>query len=492
MKLWIPISRSIVIFLSLILLTNSITKPSGFIPRWEENGRIIKFPHSEKVFKPKWIELKAVVDSGKGIYLVLPRTGLSNIRVKLNGETIWQSGDENHHSRMWTQTFVVTLDPKESESIISIESYVLYDFRINWPPYITRHPWTKVFLSNLVFSELSLAFFGFALVLAFLVFRISSYTEDVLGNTALGISMIIAAFLMLDYSYLGLFVSARAFLIMRKVFYSLSYLSILGFFYSMERVMLKVRVPRRTFALLLAFSLLPMVVPGIGLSRLFTLLMSPVLALIALKVLVDVIRYGKYYLVGPVTFLTASVTYTVVAIWRFPNPSLLNFGIACLMFATIEHLYREFRVLSRTAIITKEKSLVDPLTDAFNRRVFEEIPRDLKGSLVFLDLDNFKAFNDTYGHEKGDEILKEFSKTVESRLRKGDLFIRYGGDEFVLILSNCDVEKAKEIAEEIMEKFKEKTGLSFSYGISHFKGDLTSSIREADKKMYYMKKVRGG
>ena len=158
------------------------------------------------------------------------------------------------------------------------------------------------------------------------------------------------------------------------------------------------------------------------------------------------------------------------------------------MFVVIEHLYSEYKNLTTTVLLAREKSLIDPLTGAFNRRVFNEIPSNLSGSFVFIDLDGFKAFNDTYGHERGDEVLKSFANIVMNRLRKDDIFIRYGGDEFVVILNGCDSDKAVEIMEEIKRNFEDSVGLSFSYGISKFNGNLVESIKIADRKMYEMKR----
>ena len=101
----------------------------------------------------------------------------------------------------------------------------------------------------------------------------------------------------------------------------------------------------------------------------------------------------------------------------------------------------------------------DPLTDLVNQRVFwdlieHEVGRSEayghKFALLVIDLDNFKAVNDTHGHAMGDELLRAFATTVQGLLRKGDVLARYGGDEFVVLMSEIEGEEVVELAEEIV------------------------------------------
>ena len=489
MRLWLSVIRASVLFLALLLLISYVATPSGFIPMWTVNGREIRFPYSVKTSSPRWIEMDAVLNGKGKEFLVLPRMGLSNIEVFLNGNMIWQAGDERHHSRMWTHTFVVPIELKMGKNTVSVRSYILYDVKINWPPYFSSSPWMRVFLSNLIFSQLPIMFFGMAIVLGVLMIRISSQTSDPKGNLLFGISVIIVGTFMLDYSYIGLFMNGGFFLFVRRIYYSLSYFAVASYFCSVRRVILGKKISKKLFTSLIALSISPIVIPDFKAARMSAIISSPLMTVLSVYVLIEIIsNREKAKFVAPFTFLTLSIFYSTVSVWWFPNPGILSSGVACSMLVIMEYIYGGYKDLNNIAIAAWRESLIDPLTGAFNRKIFRKIPSNMKGSLVFIDLNDFKFFNDTYGHEKGDEILKKFADVVMNRLRSDDIFIRYGGDEFIIILTGCDSKIAVRIMEEIRRNFESATGLDFSYGISDFRGNLEESIKSADRRMYEMKR----
>jgi diguanylate cyclase (GGDEF)-like protein len=78
-------------------------------------------------------------------------------------------------------------------------------------------------------------------------------------------------------------------------------------------------------------------------------------------------------------------------------------------------------------------------------------------SLLLIDLDHFKIINDKYGHQAGDIVLKEFAQTIKGQLRNYDLFGRYGGEEFIILLPDTDLDTAHEIAERLRDKTEHST-----------------------------------
>lgn len=126
--------------------------------------------------------------------------------------------------------------------------------------------------------------------------------------------------------------------------------------------------------------------------------------------------------------------------------------LSCILSVCLENTLN-FELLRRT-------SLIDTLTGVNNRRFFdqrvnEEIDRVMRSgeclSCLFLDIDHFKAINDTHGHQIGDQVLVEVAQTIRSMLRSNDVLARYGGEEFVALLAVGSEQKAIEVAERIRQ-----------------------------------------
>jgi diguanylate cyclase (GGDEF)-like protein len=145
----------------------------------------------------------------------------------------------------------------------------------------------------------------------------------------------------------------------------------------------------------------------------------------------------------------------------------------------------------------------DSLTGIHNRHMFTELfSKELsqlkrqatKLSLMMIDLDHFKQVNDTYGHNIGDMVLKQFSALVIASVREADLFARWGGEEFVLLLRNAGCDEAYGVSEKIhsllkIELFEGVGRVTCSIGITEILSDdtLSCAIGRADNAMYAAK-----
>jgi len=154
-------------------------------------------------------------------------------------------------------------------------------------------------------------------------------------------------------------------------------------------------------------------------------------------------------------------------------------------------------------------SITDGLTDIYNHRHFqdrlseemERVQRSKDGvlSLLILDIDDFKRFNDTYGHQCGDMVLKQLAGVLKKCVRSIDILARYGGEEFAVILPNTHAKDAETVARRICDTIR-STPFSFGSGISvkvtvsigvgaigRGQGDKSELVRRADSALYAAK-----
>lgn len=148
----------------------------------------------------------------------------------------------------------------------------------------------------------------------------------------------------------------------------------------------------------------------------------------------------------------------------------------------------------------------DPLTSLLNRRgveeklIYEKDRMERSGktfSLILCDIDYFKKINDKYGHDGGDYILTQIAKTIEKQSRKQDVVCRWGGEEFLLLLPETELEGAASLAEKIRKQMEvniqifksQKIHITLSLGVACMAGfgNVDDCIKKADLRLYAAK-----
>jgi diguanylate cyclase (GGDEF)-like protein len=170
---------------------------------------------------------------------------------------------------------------------------------------------------------------------------------------------------------------------------------------------------------------------------------------------------------------------------------MIPLGTISLIMLASEKLRLDLEFISRH----------DGLTQCLNKNAaIEELKREIAHStrhgntlsIMLLDLDNFKDINDTHGHLEGDKILVDFSTQVKTSLRGSDLLTRFGGDEFMAILPDTDLEQALLIANRFHEAAEKSHPIawSVSIGVSEWLGkddSMDALLTRADQALYKAK-----
>ncbi|AHK19789.1 GGDEF domain-containing protein [Yersinia similis] len=186
---------------------------------------------------------------------------------------------------------------------------------------------------------------------------------------------------------------------------------------------------------------------------------------------------------------------------------LIGFSLHHLMLRRTDNFTRKLvDHLSNEREKFSDLSMIDPLTSLYNRRGLESKLETLLSQspgnhyVLLLDIDHFKAYNDNYGHTMGDQALVRVSAAIRDAVRSRDIVVRYGGEEFLVLLTHVSEEYASQLAERVRQRVlgldiphvfnhKVSTTVTLSAGISPLQAyDLAASLKAADEALYRAKK----
>ena len=185
--------------------------------------------------------------------------------------------------------------------------------------------------------------------------------------------------------------------------------------------------------------------------------------------------------------------------------SLIYKSLWAILFISLIYFYRYYELTKYNRKLEK-LSETDSLTNLDNRMKIDsmlEFQHKLSQryntlfGIIILDIDHFKDVNDTYGHQVGDDVLKQFSKILKGSIRDTDSLGRWGGEEFLIICPNTDAAALKKMAENLREKIEthdfsnDIQRLTASFGITCYNGeqDVVTLLKEADAALYSAKKL---
>ncbi|MEW6262911.1 MAG: diguanylate cyclase [Thermodesulfobacteriota bacterium] len=229
-------------------------------------------------------------------------------------------------------------------------------------------------------------------------------------------------------------------------------------------------------------------------------------------------RPARFFLLGWTSISIGTVAYVFQGLGLLP--ATVYASSALLMGAALDSILLAFALADRISVLREEKealrereyrylklSLTDSLTGLFNQRYLMNIlPAEIEKanrleqplSLIMIDLDDFKLYNDAHGHLEGDQVLVEAARSIREGVRDKDAGCRYGGEEFTVVLPGASEANAVQVAERIRQGFAARTfrpekdrrlNMTMSLGLTQFHpGDNAHSlIKRADQALYEAK-----
>lgn len=212
-----------------------------------------------------------------------------------------------------------------------------------------------------------------------------------------------------------------------------------------------------------------------------------------------------FYLLKPYpgivyTFLVLILTAPIL----FQQSTTLSLGMILVPLGiTVIFAFIFSKEMDHQSCLLKEQAMKDPLTGSGNRRALSEKLEQLialyqrsgnKVALLLIDIDHFKAINDSYGHNIGDHFLKEITRIFKTRIRISDSLYRFGGEEFIVLAENTDIKEALILAEKLrstLQNYKiiSKKVVTVSIGVAELKPDETDEqwIKRADLALFVAK-----
>ena len=231
--------------------------------------------------------------------------------------------------------------------------------------------------------------------------------------------------------------------------------------------------------------------------------------LLVLMIMLAGLRLGAVLGVGYLIVMVAVQTLQPDFAYQYPLSSQVRLLVASAFLVLLLLIAEWIHLQSYVAIkMTVEKhqrnSLTDPLTTLVNRAGLE---RSLSlwtdpyqpAAVALIDIDHFKQINDQYGHAIGDKALATVAKVLRNNLKQNDIVCRWGGEEFVVIFEQLNLQQAAEVVDQLRELLADRTfnlegeelKLHFSAGVATFAGSkgFTGALQQADARVYQAKRA---
>ena len=478
----------------------------GRVQAWRsldgDSSEPVDLPLLIKPDKTETYEFMTVLGPLEGQSLCFAGLDVNALSARFNGREIYRLGDrEIPTGNLWNSMIVIPLpdsDEAENELVLTLTG----NFYIS----MTRAPWLEnwaraVMVSALhrtIYHDLIILFMGAALLSG--IFSLLNGIwgkEGKPGDILFGLACLAIAVYGLEFTYRATSGPWPFYNVLKRIALSCGFLGSYLYLLSIDyRCNNKVRIGRFFFIPSVCSLILFFAVPDLPLLfRIFPYLNIALILQFVLTATMVIRAKSSHplYLIPIFLIILSLVHVTFILAFKPGRPLVLPYAIVLSASMFGLQFARERHNLAQERDRLKKTYNKDALTEAFNRHVLNDLNLEAFSMAVFMDLDNFKYYNDQYGHDRGDDLLRDFVRSAEETLRQGDILIRFGGDEFLILFRDADEKEAASITERIRLKFMQETGddkIDLSYGISPVNAKGVFDMDDLDGKMYAMKNRR--
>ena len=445
------------------------------------------------------VVLRRLLPPTAGESLVITGLNTTGLTATVDGKTVRRIGDHEHATaNIWNAMVVVPLDDSgRDDRLLELKisgHQVLGLYRI---PFVEESGRAQRRLSvhRVFYNSMVVFFMGASVMIGALLIGFSLLRRPRrLDGLLLGLSGLFIAFYATDYTFrysMGVFPLYTA---LKRIVIALGYLGSFSFLAGLDfQANSRFTWSKVTAIPTLAGILMIAVTPTVGvMNRLLPWFNIVLLANLVLVIIVVARKMRKrilYVIASGLIFLAILQMIAIMTIIQFA-PAVLQYIVVIASALIGMQFLLDYREVYHDREKLRRVYNRDELTGAYNRRALNSVALAGFSTAVFLDFDLFKSYNDSYGHDRGDSLLKDFVRVANGHVRRDDLVIRYGGDEFLILLGDADREEAAAIIERIRSAFlalEPGGGVDVSYGIESVSEDGEIDIVSLDERMYAMK-----
>jgi len=468
--------------------------PTGSVPQ--------EVPFAERLSETETISLSTELEPGPARTLCFTGLNATALTAAVDGVPVLVAGDHAHPTaNLWTSMIVVPLpEIRESGAVLTLTMSGTQLLALNHRPDYESpgRAVRRAAMHRLIYHDMLVFFMGAAVLVGVLLIGFSTQEDRIkIENLLLGVSSLLIAFHALDYTYRLSTGPFPVYSVLKRLMMVSGYLASLAYLAGLDHHRSGRFAVSRWFAIpTLAAVILIGAAPNLARlhARMVVLNMVLVLNLAAVVVLIYRRMRGRAILLIAGALVALAIIQVSLVMTVLPGmPAVVQYVVVMVAILFGLQYLLDYREIIRERENLRKAYNRDPLTDAYNRRALSDVNLSLYSSAAFLDLDSFKYYNDRYGHEEGDRLLRDFVGYARSQLRRDDIVIRYGGDEFLILLKEADeavVTKAIERLRNGLKTIVDDEKIDVSYGIRTIGPGGSLDIADLDKSMYAMKMAK--